>query len=126
MLSSLTSTVSNVAGTIAKYLHFSVPDVGPLSDFDKSGGDMIDEFIQSMDGEYPELKRAMYQTANIINGGMTTAPNYSGALAGISSQLAGLGGNNGNYTINVQVGRNTLATAVIGAQQMENFRTGGT
>lgn len=126
MLGSLGSTVSNVAGTIAKYLHFSVPDVGPLSDFDKSGGDMIDEFIQSMDGEYPELKRAMYQTANIINGGMTTAPNYSGALAGISSQLAGLGGNNGNYTINVQVGRNTLATAVIGAQQMENFRTGGT
>ena len=126
MLGSLGSTVLNVAGTIAKYLHFSVPDVGPLSDFDKSGGDMIDEFIQSMDGEYPELKRAMYQTANIINGGMTTAPNYSGALAGISSQLAGLGGNNGNYTINVQVGRNTLATAVIGAQQMENFRTGGT
>ncbi len=126
MLSSLSSTVTNVAGTISRFLHFTVPDEGPLKNADEWGGDMIDEFIQSMDGEYPELKRAMYQTANIINGGMSTYPNYSNALAGISSQIAGLGGNSGNYTINVQVGRNTLATAVIGAQQMENYRTGGT
>lgn len=126
MLSSLSSTVTNVAGTISRFLHFTVPDEGPLKHADEWGGDMIDEFINSMDEEYPELKRAMYQTANIINGGMSSAPDYAGALAGISSQLAGLGGNNGNYTINVQVGRNTLATAVISAQQMENFRTGGT
>ena len=127
MLGSLGTTVSNVAGTIAKYLHFTEPDIGPLSDFDEHGGKgMIESFIDGMDAEYPELKRAMYQTANIINGGMSTYPNYSNALAGISSQIAGLGGNSGNYTINVQVGRNTLATAVIGAQQMENYRTGGT
>lgn len=126
MLGSLGSAVTGVAGTIAKFLHFSVPDAGPLADFDKSGGDMIDEFINSMDKEEPELQKALYQTASIINGGMSTAPNYSGALAGISSQLAGLGGTNGNYIINVQVGRDTLATAVISAQQMENYRTGGT
>lgn len=126
MLGSLGTAVGNVAKTIASFLHFSVPDVGPLSDFDKSGGDMIDEFIKSMDSEQPELTKALYQTAEIINGGMSTAPNYSGALAGISSQLAGLGGNNGNYVINVQVGKTTLATAVISAQQMENYRTGGT
>lgn len=126
MMSALTGAVSGVAQRIADFLHFSVPEMGPLSTFDKSGGDMIDEFITSMDDEQPELKKALYQTASIINGGMTTTPNYSGALAGISSQLAGISGNGGNYVINVQVGRDTLATAVISAQQMENYRTGGT
>lgn len=127
MMTSLRNAVGGVAELIAKFLHFSVPDVGPLSDFDKSGGDMIDEFITSMDKEQPELKKAVYQTASIVNSGMTTAPNYSGALSGISAQLAGLsGGGGGNYVINVQLGRQTLATAVISAQQMENYRTGGT
>lgn len=127
MMTSLRNAVGGVADLIAKFLHFSVPDVGPLSDFDKSGGDMIDEFITSMDKEQPELKKAVYQTASIVNSGMTTAPNYSGALSGISAQLAGLsGGGGGNYVINVQLGRQTLATAVISAQQMENYRTGGT
>lgn len=126
MFGALGSAVSGVAGKIASFLHFSVPDVGPLSDFDKSGGDMIESFITSMDKETPELQRALYQTANIIDRGMDASPNYSGALAGISSQLASLGGNGGNYVINVQVGRSTLATAVISAQQMENYRTGGT
>lgn len=127
MLGSLGTAVGNVAKTIASFLHFSVPDVGPLADFDKSGGDMIDEFITSMDKEQPELKKALYQTSSIINGGMTGGPNYTGALEGISSQLAGMAGHGGgNYVINVQVGRSTLATAVISAQQMENYRTGGT
>ena len=127
MLGALKTAVGNVAGIVAKFLHFSVPEMGPLADFDKSGGDMIDEFIGSMDDEYPELKRAMYQTATIIEGGMTAAPNYSGALSDISAQIGGLSGaKGGNYIINVQVGSNTLATAVISAQQMENFRTGGT
>jgi phage-related protein len=126
MLGSLGNAVQGVAQKIASFLHFSCPEVGPLAKFNESGGDMIDEFIKSMEGEQPELTKALYQTAEIINGGMSTAPNYSGALAGISSQLAGLGGNNGNYVINVQVGKTTLATAVISAQQMENYRTGGT
>lgn len=127
MLGSLGSSVLSVADTISRYIHFTVPDEGPLKNADEWGGDMIDEFITSMDKEQPELKKALYQTANVINGGMTGSPNYSGALNGISSQLAGIAGSKGgNYVINVQVGRNTLASAVISAQQMENYRTGGT
>ncbi len=42
MISSVKDTVSNVASTISSYLHFSVPDVGPLSDADEWGGDMMD------------------------------------------------------------------------------------
>lgn len=127
MIGSLGTTISNVAGTIAKYIHFSEPDIGPLSDFDEHGGKgLIESFIEGMEKENPELKAALYQESSLINGAFT-GPNYSNALSGISSQLAGLAGSGrGNYVINVQVGKTTLATAVIGAQQMENYRTGGT
>lgn len=120
--STLRDSVSNVASTIASYLHFSVPDVGPLSDFDESGGDMIDEFIKGMDNESYNLERSLYQTSNIIYEGMT-GTDYSGALSGISSQLQGLGG---PQVINVYLGANRLGTAVVGAINSENARTGGT
>lgn len=44
----LTDTVKGIAGKVASFLHFSVPDEGPLSDFDESGGDMIDLLIEGM------------------------------------------------------------------------------
>ncbi len=127
MWDSLKRAVGNVADLVAKFLHFSEPDLGPLSDFDQHGGaGMIESFIDGMDAEQPALQRALYQTASVINNGINDAPNYSGALAGISSQLAGMSAGGGNYVINVQLGRETLATAIISAQQMENYRTGGT
>lgn len=128
MWNALKSAVGSVADLIAGFLHFSEPDFGPLSDFNEHGGKgMMESYIKGIDSEQPELKKAVYQTASIVSNGMTETPNYSGALSGISAQLAGLsGGTGGNYVINVQLGRQTLATAVISAQQMENYRTGGT
>lgn len=122
MASNLASTVSSVAETIASYLHFSEPDVGPLSDFSESGGDMIETFIQGMNSEKGDLERALYQTSDIIYYGMTGA-DYSDALSGISGQLSGMGG---QQVINVWLGTDRLGSVVVGAQNMENFRTGGT
>lgn len=122
----LVDAVSSAAGTVAEYLHFSQPDKGPLSgDFIDSGADMIDEFIKSMQSEDLTLERAMNSTANIIYGGMTPSTDYSGALAGISSQLSGLGGGRGSEIINVYIGQQKFATAVINAQTAENYRSGG-
>ena len=127
MWNALKKAVGNVADLVASFLHFSVPDQGALADFDKHGGaGMIESFIDGMKSEDGALQRALYQQSEIINNGIMPSPNYSGALAGISSQLAGMSAGGGNYVINVQVGRQTLATAVISAQQMENYRTGGT
>lgn len=127
MITRLKQTVSNVAGLIADYLHFSVPDVGPLSDFDESGPDMIDTFIKGMESKQAALAAAAAQTGQIIYNGITgAAPDYTGQLAGISGQLAGMTtAAGGNYVINVMVGTTTLATAVISAQQMEALRSGG-
>ena len=121
----LVSGVENVASTISSYLHFSVPDKGPLATADEWGGDMIDEFIKSMDAEDMTLERALNGTANIIYNGMNQAMDYSGALSGISSQLAGLGGSSVPSVVNVYIGQQKFATAVIGAQTQENYRGGG-
>jgi len=123
MLGNLGEVASNVASTIADYLHFSVPDKGPLADFDKSGGDMVDEFIQSMERETPELEAALFGTANVINGGMTT--DYSGALAGISNQLGALGKDGGPYVFNVYIGQQKFASQVVSAINQENYLGGG-
>lgn len=122
--STLRSGVSNVASTIASYLHFSEPDVGPLSDFNESGGDMIDSFIDSMDKEQNKLKMALNNTSEVIYEGMT-GQDYTGQLSGISAQLAGMGGG-GPSVINVYLGTSKLGSVVVGALNTENARTGGT
>lgn len=120
-LGSLKSAVGGVAGTIAKYLHFSVPEVGPLSDFDESGGDMIDVFTEGMYSQMGTLKTALNKTAGVIAGGMS--PNYSAQLAGISGQLAGMGG--GQIVIPVSIGGERLDTIITKTQNNINFRSGG-
>lgn len=119
----LIAGVQNVAQTIADYLHFSVPDKGPLSDFDKSGGDMVDTFIQGMEGEDFALQRALYSTSNIIYNSMS--PDYTTALSGISSQLAGIGGGSPSV-INVYLGTSRIGSVVTNALDTEYYLQGGT
>lgn len=121
----LVSGLTEVASTVTDYLGFSVPDKGPLSDFDKSGGDMVDLFIKGMKDDDLKLQRALESTANIIYGGMNPETDYSGALGGISSQLAALGGSSAPQVINVYIGNQKFATAVVNAQTAENARSGG-
>lgn len=128
MWDKLVGTLKNVGSTIKSYLGFSVPDLGPLSDFDKSGPDMIQLFAKGMIDELPTLQAAVQKTANVVNTGLDQPTDYTAALRGISGQIAGLtagAGNTGPTIINVQVGSTTLAQAVISAQQMENYRSGG-
>lgn len=121
----LISGVEQVASSVADYLHFSVPDKGPLADFDESGADMIDEFIKSMQSEDYTLEKALTGTANLIYNGMNPEMDYSGALSGISSQLAGMGGSKTPQVINVYIGNQKFASAVVGATAQENYRAGG-
>lgn len=121
----LISGVEQVADSVADYLHFSVPDKGPLADFDESGADMIDEFIKSMQSEDYTLEKALTGTANLIYNGMNPEMDYSGALSGISSQLAGMGGSKTPQVINVYIGNQKFASAVVGATAQENYRAGG-
>lgn len=120
----LASGAAGAAGTIAAYLHHTTPDKGPLKDDDQWGSDFIDNFITGMETEDFALQRALYGTSNIIYNGMTS-PDYSGALSGISSQLAGLGGGSSSI-INVYLGTDRVGSVVTNALDTEYYLQGGT
>lgn len=117
------NVVSDVAGTVKKYLGFSEPELGPLSNFHTFAPDMIDLFARGVIDSIPTLKAAVDQAAGTVDAEMS--PDYTGALNGISNQLSSIG-NNGTYIINVSVGAQKLTSLILNAQQMEKFRTGGT
>ena len=125
-MGSLVSSLESVASTIAEYLGFSVPEKGPLHEwaYNNPGSDMIDLFTEGMENEDIALQRALYGTSNVIYNGMTS-PDYSGALSGISSQLAGLGGG-GNSVINVYLGSQRVGSVVTNALDTEYYLQGGT
>ena len=142
MFSSLTSTVSDAASIIADFLHFSVPDKGPLADFDKSGADMIDEFISSMYGEQDKLENALASTAGLISADMgnfdlATQSNvhqtvdYTGGLSrieqAITSQVASAGANGqgGTWVFPIYIGTEHVDTLVVDALDRYNYQTGG-
>lgn len=133
MISKLTSAVSNVASTIAKYLHFSEPDLGPLSDFSESGGDMVDEFIKSMEKEQPALVRAVADTASLIGQGWNnptntavTSSDYKSGMSRIEQAISSYAGSgSGNVVIPVYIGSEHVDTIVVDALNRYNYATGG-
>jgi len=118
----LKNGVKGIASTIASFIHFSVPEVGPLSDFDESGGDMIDVFTEGMYSRMGALKNALNTTAGVIANGMT--PNYTTQLAGISGQLAGMK-MDPQIIVPVSIGSDRLGVAMTKAQNNTNYRSGG-
>ena len=121
-IQALKNVVSGVAGTVKKYLGFSEPDMGPLSNFHTFAPDMIKLFSQGIIDSLPTLKAAVDQAAATVDTEMQ--PDYTGALTGIQNEIAGIS-NNGTYVINVSIGGSKLASLVLSAQQMEQYRTGG-
>lgn len=56
-INSLINTVSNVANTVRSYLHFSEPDIGPLSDFHTYAPDMMELFAKGIRDNENVVKR---------------------------------------------------------------------
>lgn len=126
MATSLGNTISGIASDIDAVIGFSVPEKGPLHEwaYNNPGADMIELFEDGMQKELPGLEKSLYQTSKVVYNGMT-GTDYTGALDGISSQLAGMGGK-GTEVINVYLGTNKLGSVVVSALDAENLRTGGT
>jgi len=62
-ISAVGDAVSSVASTIAGYIHFSEPDMGPLSNFHTFMPDMIKEMVQGISQGIPQLNSAMNSMA---------------------------------------------------------------
>lgn len=92
-IGSITDAVSSVADTIWSYLHFSEPDVGPLSDFHTWMPDFMGGLAEGMKRNMPTLKAGVDLVANKMTGiipGTGTAGRYGGGDGGRTTNLGGV------------------------------------
>lgn len=123
-LDAVKEAASSVGNAIKERLHFSEPDVGPLSDFNTWMPDMMSQMAQQINAGIPGVAAAMQNVAGTMAGQIN--PDYSGQLASINSgigRLAAAGG--GNITVPVYIGQQKFAQAVVNANQQNNYRNGG-
>lgn len=93
--SALGNAIKDLAkNCIKKFLHFSVPDAGPLADADTWMPDMVDLMAKGLKDAAPEMQAAV----NDFAGNMSATITATGIPSGLD---AGNTYNGGNVTINV-------------------------
>ena len=101
----VTSAVKGVADKIRSFLHFSEPDVGPLSDFHTYMPDMMSGLATGIKAGIPMLQKAAGLAAGAISGGLNGTITTDGIVGASSGSYYSEGsGNTTNYgatTINV-------------------------
>lgn len=81
-------TIKGVADTIASYIHFTEPDVGPLSNFHTFMPDMIDLLTKGITDGLPQVASAMNNLASTM-------------VPSIDAPQLGAGATTNTFTINV-------------------------
>ncbi len=71
----------NVANTIRSFLHFSVPDTGPLKDAASYGPDFMKLYSSGITKNIPALKKAAHAAAGGVNAGIGKTPISTTALS---------------------------------------------
>ena len=137
-ISAVGDAVKSVADKIKSFLHFSVPDEGPLTDYEKWMPDfmkgladgieksrgMIEQAMQGVTGDMTITPRVLaasggYSGASVSNGDL-----ISGINTALNTALAG-GGSAGDIVIPVYIGGDMIDEIVVTAQQRMNLRSGG-
>lgn len=88
--------VGKVADKIRAFLHFSVPDEGPLADFSSYGPDLVDTFAKGIEDNAHKAAEAAEGLAGDIAVGFTSDINYNvpdiaGYAADLSASITGTG-----------------------------------
>ena len=138
-LGNVVSAVSDVADAIRSYLHFSVPDVGPLTDYESWMPDFMGGLARGIEKSRGLVRKAVEGVA----GDMVVSPKLAdmqavqaqGAsleavrqmVSGLREMFAGMqsGENFGTICIPVYVGGTLLDEVVVDAQARQNLRSGG-
>ena len=131
--------VSGVANKIRSFLHFSVPDEGPLTDYESWMPDFMSGLARgiekskgmvasAMDGVAADMvvnpKISTPDTSGILDG-MSAGDTLAGITTAITEALASVGGQGGDIVIPVYLGGTMLDEVVVNAQQRTNLRSGG-
>ena len=138
MIGKVGEAVSSVADKIRSFLHFSVPDEGPLTDYEswmpdfigglakgieKSRG-MIENAMNGVTSDLTITPRVMAAQGGYSGSGVNGAELISGINTALNTALAG-GGSAGDIVIPVYIGGDMIDEIVVTAQQRMNLRSGG-
>lgn len=125
-LSALGGAASKAAGTVAKFLHFSRPDDGPLKDYETWMPDMVMGLTSTLNASRPMLATAAYGMAGTLSAPMqninVNASVDSGAIAGA---VAGAMPHQGDVVIPVYIGNRQIDEIIVSASARNNLRSGG-
>lgn len=136
-ISAVSDAVTSVADKIRSVLHFSVPDEGPLTDYERWMPDFIGGLAKGIQKSRGLIRDAM----NDVAGDMVLSPTVQGggvaALsggAGISEMLSAIretlgdlssGAYGGDIIIPVSIGSERIEEIVVKANKAASYRSGG-
>lgn len=138
-IGNVVSAVSDVANAIRSHLHFSVPDEGPLTDYESWMPDFMKGLAQGIEKSRGLVKQAVEGVAAdmVISPkvpAMETAQMQVSSMdsiwqmvSGIQEMFAGMQNtdNMGTICIPVYIGGTLLDEVVVNAQARQNLRSGG-
>ena len=138
MIGKVGDAVSSVADKIRSFLHFSVPDEGPLTDYEKWMPDfigglakgieksrgMIENAMNGVTSDLTITPRVMAASGGYAGAGVSGGDLISGINTALNTALAD-GGAAGDIVIPVYIGGDMIDEIVVTAQQRMNLRSGG-
>ena len=138
-IGALKNAVSNIAETIKSYLHFSVPDVGPLTDYEDWMPDFMKGLANGIDKSKSMVADAMKGVASdmVVNpqvnasqmalagGGSVSSSDMGSFVTAIRDAVSSVSGISGDIVIPVYLGGTMLDEVIVNAQQRANLRSGG-
>lgn len=131
--------VCSVADTIRSFLHFSVPDEGPLTEYESWMPDFMSGLAKGIEKSKGMVKDAVSGLAAdmVLNpqvnagqiamagGGTVSSADLSSLVSAIREGVSGINGGGGDIVIPVYLGGTMLDEVIVNAQQRANLRSGG-
>ena len=133
--------ITNVAETIRSFLHFSVPDEGPLTDYESWMPDFMSGLAKGIEQSKAMVSKAVEGVASdmVISPQMalarygedmnvkapTATESISGITSAITEALSQMNGQHGDIVIPIYLGGTMLDEVIVDAQQRMNLRSGG-
>ncbi|GMN96907.1 phage tail tape measure protein [Blautia wexlerae] len=140
-IGAVANAVTDVANTIRSHLHFSVPDEGPLTDFESWMPDFMGGLAEGIEKSRGLVKAAVDSVAAdmvispqmaVADGGVMTGAGVSGSadltagiVAALKEVLGDQKGQQGDLVIPVYLGNQLLDEVIVTAQQRMSLRSGG-
>lgn len=133
------NAVSSVANKIRSVLHFSVPDEGPLTDYESWMPDFMGGLAKGIEKSRGMISKAMDNVASdmVVNPQvnaqamtdatpmMAAGQGISGIVTAITDAVASMKDQGGDIVIPVYLGGTMLDEVIVNAQQRANLRSGG-